>query len=105
MKLVLDALGAAGGGVSIDLTIDPPCVVARTPEGRVFAAAWPADGYVLIRLRLEAMSPSAGFEGETIEGGGLTYEAAIRTGHEGEALAAMVRHAYTFTTFTDDSSR
>lgn len=84
------ALREAGSDVSIDLTDEPPALLARTPDGRVFVAAWPTDDGLCARLRLDSLHAF----GVPVGDGSLSYEVMIRTVEEVDEVAAMFAHAY-----------
>jgi hypothetical protein len=74
---LVEALGAIGEEVEVDLTDGHPALVART-GGLVFAVAWPGDEGIFLRLRLDAghvedahLSPAPP--------GALAYESLLRT--------------------------
>lgn len=94
VTIFVSALERVAADVSIDLTDDPPSILARTAAGRVFVAAWPFDDGLLARLRLEAMAGAP--DREHIEEGALTYEVAVRSIGEVESLAHMIEQAHGF---------
>lgn len=92
----ITALRGVGTNVVVDLTDEPPSIVGRTAQGRVFVAAWPDDDMLLVRLRLEAMSSAPVVEMQQVEEGSLTYEVGIRSADEIESLVAMFERAHAF---------
>jgi hypothetical protein len=88
----VSSLERVAADISIDLTDDPPAILARTAAGRVFVAAWPVDDGLLARLRLEAMAGAP--DREHIDEGALTYEVAVRSIEEVQSLAAMIERAH-----------
>jgi hypothetical protein len=84
------ALRQAGSDVSIDLTDEPPALLARTPDGRVFVAAWPTDDGLCARLRLDSLHAV----GVPISDGALNYEVVVRTVDQVDDIADMFAQAY-----------
>jgi len=89
---LISALEAAGDEVTIDLTEDPPTVIART-GGMVFAAAWPADDGVFLRLRLDVSHvPSEHLDPSLT--GALAYESILRTPADVSELRTLLAEAH-----------
>jgi hypothetical protein len=83
---VLRRLGS--GAVVVDLTEEPPTVVARAATGLVFAAAWPTEEGVALRLRLLATQAAPGLE--HVSPGSLGYEALLTSPEEVADAAALL---------------
>lgn len=84
------ALQQAGSDVSIDLTDEPPALLARTPDGRLFVAAWPSGDGLCARLRLDSLHAV----GVPVTDGSLSYEVVLRTVEEVDEVAGMFARAY-----------
>ena len=93
LAAMVDMLQQAGDGVTIDLTEDPPVLVART-AGRIFAAAWPAERGLHVRLRLDS-PPDDVPEYEALGSGTLEYESVVHTRRQLAEVVDMLREAHT----------
>jgi hypothetical protein len=89
----LDSLHRVGTDVVVDIADDPPCVVARTRSGRVFAAAWPTDGSLSVRLRLDAIVPEVPTL-EHIGSGSLAYEIVVTDQSQLAEVEALFERAH-----------
>jgi hypothetical protein len=83
------ALRHAGSDVEIDLTVDPVSVLASSPGGPVFAAAWDDGETLVVRLRHDAIAGSDP-RLEHVEGGALAYEVRLTTIDEIDSMEDML---------------
>lgn len=89
LDALVSDLSEAGERVALDLTDDPPVVVART-SGRIFAAAWPGESGLVVRIRLDAPPLDDRFRPT---GGSLSYESVVTTRAQVAELVDMLRDA------------
>jgi hypothetical protein len=93
---LLDALVAllrdTGEDITLDLTDEPPTVVVARTAGRIFAAAWPADGGLFVRLRLDVAPEAPSLE--PVSPGSLAYESMITDRRQLTDLVGLLRDAH-----------
>lgn len=90
----VEVLRGSGNDIEADLNEDPPVILAYSKSGRVFAAAWPSEEGLVVRLRLDAMATDEFPEMEHIDGGTLAYEAIMRSLDEIDSFREMLDRAY-----------
>lgn len=94
---LLDALASmlreTGEDIALDLTGEPSTVVLARTAGRVFAAAWPGDRGLFVRLRLEIPPDVESFQ--PVGSGSLAYESVITTREQLADLVDLLREAHT----------
>lgn len=81
-----------GEDITLDLTDEPPTVVVARTAGRIFAAAWPHDAGLFVRLRLEM--PPEGHAMEPVAPGSLAYESIVSTRRQLTDLVGLLRDAH-----------